>query len=60
MKRFLRPDHPPVCVTARRQSWPQGATAGLLLVAATCLGFAATLYQVAGPRNVFAAEVRAH
>lgn len=36
-----------------RQRWPRGATAGLLLVAAACLGVAVALYQVAGPRDVF-------
>lgn len=35
------------------RSWPPGATAGLVLVAAACLGVAAILYQVAGPRDVF-------
>jgi hypothetical protein len=34
--------------------WPNGATAGLVLVAAACLGVAAVLYHVAGPRDVFA------
>ena len=33
--------------------WPEGATAGLVLVAAGCLGLALLLYQVAGPRDVF-------
>jgi len=33
--------------------WPQGATAGLVLVAATCLAVAMVLYRVAGPRDVF-------
>ena len=33
--------------------WPEGATAGLVLVAAGCLGLAALLYHVAGPRDVF-------
>ena len=35
------------------KSWPEGATAGLLLVAAVCLGAAVLIYQVAGPRDVF-------
>jgi hypothetical protein len=43
-------------VTARRQSWPQGATAGILLVAGACLGLSMTLYHVAGPRDVFAQD----
>jgi hypothetical protein len=34
--------------------WPHGATAGLVLVAAACLGVAVVLYHVAGPRDVFA------
>lgn len=32
--------------------WPEGATAGLLLVAASCLAVGALLYQFAGPRDV--------
>jgi hypothetical protein len=39
--------------TKAAKSWPEGATAGLLLVAVACLGMAVVLYQVAGPRNVF-------
>jgi hypothetical protein len=38
-------------------SWPEGATAGLLLVAAFCLGLSATLWHIAGPRDVFAEDV---
>jgi len=44
----------PVCVPARKASWPEGATVGILLVAAACLALSLTLYQVAGPRDVFA------
>ena len=33
--------------------WPEGATAGLVLVAAGCLGLAVLLYHVAGPKDVF-------
>ena len=33
-------------------SWPQGATAGLLMIAAGCLALGALLYRVAGPRVV--------
>ena len=36
----------------KRPSWPEGATAGLLLVATCCLAVGALLYQVAGPRDV--------
>jgi hypothetical protein len=56
MKTDPRTNHPRACVTARRQSWPQGATAGILLVAAACLGLSMTLYHVAGPRDVFAQD----
>jgi hypothetical protein len=42
---------------AGKASWPEGATAGILIVAAACLGVALTLYHVAGPRDVFAQEV---
>jgi hypothetical protein len=38
----------------RRAPWPEGATAGLLLVAAACFGLSAVLYHIAGPRDVFA------
>jgi len=38
---------------ARAKRWPAGATAGLMLVAAACVGIAALLYQVAGRRDVF-------
>jgi hypothetical protein len=33
--------------------WPAGATVGLAIVALSCIGIAAALYHVAGPRNVF-------
>ena len=56
MKRDPKKDQARVCVTARRQSWPQGATAGILLVAAACIGLSMTLYHVAGPRDVFAQD----
>ena len=32
--------------------WPEGAKAGLVLVAAMCLAVGLTLYQFAGPRAV--------
>jgi len=45
---------------ARRQSvradWPRGATAGLLLIAAACVGAALALYELAGPRDLFEEE----
>jgi len=43
----------PRAVAARRPSWPEGATAGLLMVAAACFGLSAVLYHIAGPRDVF-------
>jgi micrococcal nuclease len=36
----------------RGGSWPTGATVGLLLVAAACVGAMVGLYQAAGPREV--------
>jgi len=42
-----------------KNDWPKGATAGLALVAAVCLGVAVVLYQVAGPRDVFEKDVSA-
>jgi hypothetical protein len=37
-----------------RHSWPAGATAGVVVIAACCIGVAVVLYQLAGPRDVFA------
>jgi hypothetical protein len=37
---------------AQKQALPDGAVAGLVLVAACCLAVGLTLYQVAGPREV--------
>jgi hypothetical protein len=48
--------HSPAYARARKASWPEGATAGLLLVAAACFGVSATIYHLAGPRDVFAEE----
>ena len=36
----------------RARTWPAGATVGLALIAAACVGVVATLYWVAGPRVV--------
>jgi hypothetical protein len=41
-----------------RKSWPDGATAGLALVAAACIALSLTLYQLAGPRDVFADDIQ--
>lgn len=35
-----------------KPAWPEGATAGLAMLAITCLGIAAVLYKVAGPRDI--------
>ena len=35
-----------------KSAWPEGATAGLLMVAAACIGAAAILYRIAGPRDI--------
>ena len=35
-----------------RRSWPEGATAGVLLVALSCIALGMALYQFAGPRDV--------
>jgi hypothetical protein len=36
----------------QKRPWPEGAVAGLVLVAAGCLAVGLTLYQFAGPRAV--------
>lgn len=58
MSRHWKPeaDGTPIAPVRANKSWPAGATAGLLLVAAVCLGVAAVLYHVAGPRDVFEEE----
>lgn len=35
-----------------KPSWPKGATAGLVLVAASCFTLGLALYSFAGPRDV--------
>lgn len=47
--RWTRADRP----RPHKPSWPKGATAGLVLVAAACLAVGAALYQFAGPRQPF-------
>jgi hypothetical protein len=39
--------------SAPKPHWPHGATVGVALVAAACLGMAILLYQLAGPRDIF-------
>jgi hypothetical protein len=41
---------------ARQGTWPQGATAGLVLVAAACAGVAFALYRATGYRDSFAPD----
>ena len=45
---------------AKRERLPEGAAAGLLLVAAAALGMGIVLYQVMGPRDVVAAGAEKH
>ena len=42
-------DMPP---SQRKAPWPEGATAGLLLVVTCCVAAGLVIYQVAGPRNL--------
>jgi hypothetical protein len=53
VSRHWKPERAKARVVRQRKPWPAGATAGLVLVAAACLGAAVVLYQVAGPRDVF-------
>jgi hypothetical protein len=36
-----------------RSTWPSGATAGLAMLAAACVGIVMLLYRIMGPRDVF-------
>jgi len=53
MSRHWKPEGDLARIKATRQRWPNGAVAGLALVAATCLCVAVVLYHVAGPNDVF-------
>ena len=55
MSKHWKPDEDLVRALERRETsrWPEGATAGLVLVATACVGLAVLLYKVAGPRDVF-------
>jgi hypothetical protein len=55
MGRHWNPDDELVLALEKREKsrWPDGATAGLVLVGAACLGLVVLLYHVAGPRDVF-------
>ncbi len=37
-----------------KRRWPDGATAGLVVLGAVCFGMAVLLYGLAGPRDAFA------
>jgi hypothetical protein len=58
VSKHWNPEDEAVRVEARAipKSWPAGATVGLLLVAAACVGFSVILYQVAHPREIFEKE----
>lgn len=55
MGKHWNPDEELVRALERREKsrWPDGATAGLVLVGAACLGVALLLYKVAGPSDAF-------
>lgn len=55
MSRHWNPDEDVARVRSRakRQRLPEGAVAGLVLVAGACIGLSILLYNVAGPRDVF-------
>ena len=55
MGRHWNPDDELALALEKREKsrWPDGATAGLVLVGAACLGLVVLLYHVAGPRDVF-------
>lgn len=55
MSRHWNPDEAIARTRAapRQPRWPEGATAGVALVAVSCLALAVLLYKLAGPRNIF-------
>ena len=57
MSRHWNPQDELARETRVKHAWPAGATAGIVLVAAACFGVVATLYWVAGPRDVFENDV---
>ena len=54
VSKHWNPDEDLVLTRAQRAKpeWPRGATAGLVMLAATCIGIATILYKVAGPRDI--------
>lgn len=57
MSKHWNPEDELARETRVKHSWPAGATVGIALVAAACVGVVATLYWVAGPRDVFENDV---
>lgn len=53
MSKHWKPNEQPVRIRDARAPWPQGATAGLLVLGAVCIGTVILLYKLAGPRDVF-------
>ena len=55
MSRHWNPDEDVARVRSAtpKPRWPEGATAGVTLVAVSCLALAVLLYKLAGPRNIF-------
>ena len=55
MSKHWKPDEKPVRVAAAqpRTRWPDGATAGLVVLGAACVGTVLVLYRLAGPRDIF-------
>ncbi len=49
-----------VTLRPKRERLPEGAAAGLVLVAAACICVAIALYQVLGPRQVVAPGAERH
>lgn len=56
MSKHWAPEDFVVLQPRRRSRWPAGATVGVVLVGAACLGVAVGLYEAAGPRTVVEPE----
>jgi hypothetical protein len=55
MSKHWKPDgeRPRVCEAKASARWPEGATVGLVVLGAACLGAVILLYKLGGPRDVF-------
>ena len=55
MTKHWKPDEqqPRVREAEGRPRWPEGATAGLVMLGAVCVGTVILLYKLAGPNDVF-------